>query len=234
MSMKKIHLDRRFADRRFSLKCISAAVALACVVALSGPAFAQSSDIAPPPSNAIPLPEPFANAGKPLVIPPDDFAPDNAKKIEVLYDLDALPAPVKRMRELIMEAAKSGDLENLRVLLGSGENRTEISYGDVNSDPIEVLHSQSGDTEGHEILAILTEVLEAGFVHLDAGTERELYVWPYFYAMQLEKLTPVQRVELFKLVTAGDYEEMVSFGAYIFFRVGITPDGRWIFFIAGD
>jgi hypothetical protein len=50
----------------------------------------------------------------------------------------------------------------------------------------------------------------------------------------LDRLTPPQRVELFKIVTAGDYEDMKSYGAYIFYRVGITPDGRWQFFVAGD
>ena len=24
------------------------------------------------------------------------------------------------------------------------------------------------------------------------------------------------------------------FGAYVFFRAGITPEGRWLFFVAGD
>ncbi|MEO1380814.1 MAG: hypothetical protein AAFU69_10765, partial [Pseudomonadota bacterium] len=83
-------------------------------------------------------------------------------------------------------------------------------------------------------LAILQEVLEAGYVHVDAGTDTELYVWPYFFALPLDELNAVQRVELFKLVTAGDYEDMLSFGSYIFFRVGITPEGRWLFFVAGD
>ena len=50
----------------------------------------------------------------------------------------------------------------------------------------------------------------------------------------MDKLSPPQKVELFKLVTAGDYEDMQAFGAYIFYRAGITPEGRWIFFVAGD
>jgi len=27
---------------------------------------------------------------------------------------------------------------------------------------------------------------------------------------------------------------MKAFGTYIFYRVGITPDGHWAFFVAGD
>jgi hypothetical protein len=71
-------------------------------------------------------------------------------------------------------------------------------------------------------------------VHAGAGTEDELYVWPYFATYPLEALTSEQLVELFTLLTAADYEDMKSYGAYTFFRVGITPDGRWRFFLAGD
>ena len=35
-------------------------------------------------------------------------------------------------------------------------------------------------------------------------------------------------------MTAGDYEDMKNYGAYIFYRVGITPAGKWAFFVAGD
>ena len=62
----------------------------------------------------------------------------------------------------------------------------------------------------------------------------ELYVWPYFFAHPLDKLNPMQRVELFRIVTAGDYEDMRLFGGYNFYRAGISPEGQWIFFVAGD
>ncbi|KAB2863904.1 MAG: hypothetical protein F9K43_18520, partial [Bauldia sp.] len=92
----------------------------------------------------------------------------------------------------------------------------------------------SGDEQGHEILAILYEVLSAGYVKLAEGTPEEMYVWPYFFAVPLDALTAPQRVELFKIVTAGDYEDMKNYGAYIFYRTGISPEGRWLFFVAGD
>lgn len=231
----------KFAD----LKRIVAVTLLVC----SGNALAQSpSDLAPPPSGVIPIPNPLpqgVNPDDPLAISPQpDFNSDPARSqtgfgddagaIEILYDTEILPVPVKRMRELIMDAARSGDMEELRVLMGTGNNVTQLAFGEIEGDPIEYLRSSAGDEEGHEMLAILLEVMEAGYVRFDVGTSNELYVWPYFYAVALETLTPKQRVELFKLVTAGDYEDMLSFGAYIFFRVGITPEGRWLFFVAGD
>ncbi len=152
----------------------------------------------------------------------------------IMRDLSKLPFPVRRMRELILEAATSGEIEKLRQLIGFGDDVTMLSLGGIDEDPLNFLKSLSGDDAGHEILAILAEVLESGYVLMDEGTEQELYVWPYYFAWPLEKLTPQQKVELYRLVTHGDYQDMESFGAYIFYRVGITPRGRWQFFVAGD
>lgn len=152
----------------------------------------------------------------------------------ILRDLALLPFPTRRMHELILEAARTGDVEKLRPYIGYGNNTTMLSLSGIEDDPISFLKTLSGDSEGHEVLAILIEILESGFVHLDEGTEQELFVWPYFFAQPIDKLTPKQRVELFRIITYGDFEDMASFGAYIFYRVGITPKGRWRFFVAGD
>jgi hypothetical protein len=161
--------------------------------------------------------------------------PDDETAVpEVSYDLAALPEPVRRMHGLLLEACRSADIEKLRPLLGNGDDATQISLGEVEGDVIDFLKQSSGDGQGLEILAILEEVLSAGYVHADSGQPEELYVWPYFFAVPLDKLTNRQQVELYKIVTSSDVEEMKTFGAYIFYRVGITPEGRWAFFVAGD
>lgn len=165
-------------------------------------------------------------------------SPQSSSSIEDLpqisYDLQALPFPTRRMHELILEAAKSGDVEKLRTYIGTGDSSTMLSLGDRDGDPIDFLKRESGDENGHETLAILQDILEAGYVHLDKGTDRELYVWPYFFAYPLDKLSDPQMVELFRIVTYGDFQNMKDFGGYIFYRAGITPSGRWTFFVAGD
>ncbi|WP_238719728.1 hypothetical protein [Nitratireductor alexandrii] len=194
----------------------------------------------PDPIERFPLPDTPADTvetPQPEVPGEDDgteAAADDQALPEILYDLDRLPEPVRRMHGLIMSACRSGDLEALRPLIGPGPKGTQLSFGAVEGDPIDFLRQASGDADGQEILAILLEVLDAGYVHLDAGTPNEIYVWPYFFSMPLDALTPPQRVELFELVTAGDYEDMKNFGGYNFYRVGITPEGRWVFFVAGD
>jgi hypothetical protein len=161
-------------------------------------------------------------------------AKEGAPTPQVEYDVAKLPFPVQKMRELILTAAKSGSIEALRPLIGSGDDVTMLSLTDIDGDPLAYLKSLAGDPDGQEILAILVDVLESGYVHLDAGTADELYVWPYFFAYPLDKLDAKQKVELFQIVTAGDYDEMKQFGTYVFYRLGITPKGRWRFFVTGD
>lgn len=201
------------------------------------------------PGSTVPMPDPVGtspSSSQPAA--PDAAEPDTpsdggsnrprvdpeASLPEVVYDLGKLPEPVRRMHDLIIEACKSGDIEKLRPLIGKGDSMTQLSLADIDGDAIAFLKGLSGDPDGQEILAILEEVLSAGYVHVDAGTPQELYVWPYFFALPLDKLDAKQRVELFKIVTAGDFDDMKQFGAYIFYRVGITPAGQWTFFVAGD
>ena len=153
---------------------------------------------------------------------------------QVLHDLDALPAPVRRLREQLVAAAKSGDIERLRPILEANETPPIVSLGDRPKDPIAFWKEASGDGEGREILAILLDILDAGYVHTDAGTPRELYVWPYFYRYPIDKLTPEQVVELLRIVTGPDYSQMKEMGSYVFYRLGIGPDGTWHFFVAGE
>lgn len=157
-----------------------------------------------------------------------------APKPDVFYDPGLLPEPVRAMRDKILEAALSGDLDKLKVVIQTNEMPPAFSFGEDKGDPIAAMKEQSNDGEGREVMAILAEVLEAGYAHVDKGTPQEMYLWPYFAQYPINDLTPSQTIELFKIVTSYEYNEMKEFGAYNFYRVGIGPDGTWHFFVAGD
>lgn len=188
------------------------------------------------PDGGLPLPDPVIRSPLPVQDQASDAnnQGDPAVSVELIRDLSLLPDPVQRMRALIIEAATSGDPENLRALLGKGPTATRLSFGNFDGDPVTYIRAISGDGEGLEILAIMIDLLNAGFVRVDADGPEDAFVWPYFAAVPLESLTPPQRVELLRIVTAGDVEDMKAYGAYNFFRIGITPDGAWSFFMAGD
>ena len=194
------------------------------------------SETAPPTGPTLPLPDPLIN--RPTTGQSDSFdndAGDNQAALadaEIILDPSKLPEPVRRMRGLIQEAAASGDIERLRQLTDPGPRQTQVN-GETN-DPIEAMRSYSGDPDGLEILAILLDILSTGAARLDAGTPDETYVWPYFAGKDLASLTPAERVELLRIVTAGDLMGMEEAGNYNFYRIAITPEGEWKSFTGGD
>jgi hypothetical protein len=169
------------------------------------------------------------------VTPPasDDDAAASQVAPQVFYGDADLPAPVKELRQKLLAAIKSGDLEALRPIITANGETPELSGGD-SDDPIATLKLLAGDPQGREILAIMEDVLEAGYVHVDVGTPQEAYVWPYFARYPLNKLTGPQMVELFRLITAGDFQDMQDKGVYSFYRLSISPDGKWESFEDGD
>lgn len=152
---------------------------------------------------------------------------------EIIRDLSTLPAPVKAMREKIVEAAASGDIERLRPLIEGTPKPPQIMNNE-SDDPIDTLKNFSGDPEGQEILAIMLDLLATGAARIDAGTPDETYIWPYFTGKPLSELSPPERVELLRIVTAGDLMGMEETGNYNFYRLGISPDGQWKFIAGGD
>ncbi len=152
---------------------------------------------------------------------------------EIIRDLSTLPTPVKAMREKLVEAAASGDIERLRPLIEGTPKPPQIMNNE-SDDPIDTLKNFSGDPQGQEILAIMLDLLATGAARLDAGTPDETYVWPYFAGKTLSELSPPERVELLRIVTAGDLMGMEETGNYNFYRLGISLDGQWKFMASGD
>lgn len=164
---------------------------------------------------------------------PDTTQTRGATGPQVRYGTEGLPERVRAMRERILEAVRTGDIESLRIAIESNEMPPSFSVNEVR-DPIAYLREQSGDGEGREILAILWDILDAGWVHIGKGTAHEMYVWPYFAEVPLGELTPEQLVEMYRIVTSSDYEEMRAAGKWLFYKIGLGPDGTWHFFKTGD
>ena len=177
--------------------------------------------------------DPAEDAG-PAVGGIEDEGGDGEPALTPRFDTEALPAPVARMRDALIRHATAGDVAAVARLADPGSDGTQRSLDPSETSVEDELRSQSGDADGYETLAIMLDVLEAGYVVLDEGTEDELYLWPYFAAVPLSSLDAAQRVQALRLLTAGDFAESEQFGSYIFYRLGIDAAGRWRFFIIGD
>src|SRR5262245_3044582 len=179
-----------------------------------------------PPAAAEPAQRGAAEKGRPN----GRFTPSSTPP-ESTTELGRLPAAVARTRDRILTAARTGDLQRLAILMN--ESKPIFSFTD-DQDPVAFWKANYPDSDGIEALSILITILETGFVRIDEGTPQEMYVWPYFVRMPLKTLTLPQKVELFRIITGADYKDMIAFGAYAFYRLGIGPDGTWHFFVAGD
>ncbi len=168
----------------------------------------------------------------PTVPTPDAAKPADAGNLSEIHrpgDEALLPAPVAAMRKKILDAAYSADMDRLKAIIQSSAVSPVFSVNEI-PDPIDYLKKQSGDGQGLEILALMTDVLEAGWAHVDAGKPSEMYIWPYYAVLPVNSLTPPQLVDVYKIVTSGDFEEMKNSGSYSFYALGIGPDGTWHYF----
>jgi hypothetical protein len=234
-----------FAAALFSATALTQAPAALALSGMAQSSFAGNQGIQPTdsaPDNQKGTENQHSQATPPATEKPEAAKPDAAAeaeadaepavKAEIIHDFSKLPEPVRKLREAIVEAAASGDVERMRPIMDPGAKKTDGP--DQNEDPIETLKSFSGDTEGLEILAIMLDLMQTGVARIEAGTPDEVYVWPYFVGKPLNELTPPEKVDLLRIVTAGDLAAMDEAGGYNFYRIGISPDGKWKFIVSGD
>ena len=135
------------------------------------------------------------------------------------------------MRERILKAAHSGDPQQVLALMQANSAMPVFSHTQKLGRP------RSGkrpiqESGGVEALSILITILETGFVRVGAGTPQKIYRWPWLAREPLRSPKPEQKVDLFRIVTGSDYQDMLARGHYAFYRVGISPSGAWQLFVS--
>lgn len=187
----------------------------------------------PPSATQFVPPAPDGNATAGTANPQPATGQPPAAGPEIAADLARLPPAVLRTRERILAAARTGDLQALLAVMRANGSMPIFSHTQK-QDPSAYWIENYPDSEGVEILSILISLLETEPVRIDAGTPQEMYLWPYFARLPLRSLTPAQKVELFRVVTGSDYKDMLERGRYVFYQVGIGPDGTWRYFVASE
>ena len=186
----------------------------------------------------------------------DGSVPQAARPaLKIHYGSEGLPGAVEDMREAILSAVRSGNIEDLRHAYELNELKPDLgpelgsdprpglgrepgsergsnpgSEAKPIGDPVDYWRRTSGDGEGREILAILATLLDGGYVTLALGRDLEndrVYVWPYFAEVPLDSLSPAQEVELLRLVPPARAAQMKAAGKYTYWRLAIGADGTW-------
>ncbi|MFN3889076.1 MAG: hypothetical protein ACK4MV_01675 [Beijerinckiaceae bacterium] len=147
-------------------------------------------------------------------------------------DLGLLPERVRAMRDLILEAAQSGDIEELRPAIERNETLPIFSTGAERprtfADAIDFLKKRSFDGQGRETLAIVAAIFEQSYVKITRGPA-VTYEWPAFGKEHSDD----ERREIWRCMRFADLASSTDAPPKIE-RIGVGADGTWHYFVAGD
>jgi hypothetical protein len=191
-----------------------------------GPRFGERFGPPEPPGELTPPQPPVS--GEPLPLSTQRLASSDIER-----DVARLPAPVRTTRDRLIAAARSGDLAAVARLVADNPVRVQLDADPVD-DPAALWRQQYPDSQGREVLGLLLNLLDQPFVRVEAGTPNEMFVWPAYAQLPLDRLAPGDLVEVYRLVTGYDLQQMREGAAWTFFRLGIAPDGALHYFVAGE
>jgi hypothetical protein len=158
---------------------------------------------------------------------------------EISRELESLPPQVRRMRGLILEAIRSGDILRLKQPIETNElppsfsrqsgpvSRAQSGGPAMANELMKLFAERSGDGKGRETMGQLVNALAVGYARINAGTPQEMYVWPYLAVIDPRILTPEQEVDAYRLFSAYTLREWREKSRYPGWRIGIGPDGTW-------
>ena len=140
-----------------------------------------------------------------------------------------LADPVARLRVELIGLASTCDIDGLaEIALRDG---TELSSSGID-DPAESWRDL--ETHGDTPMATMAAVLHLAPGVIDTGGEL-IYVWPSAFAVDdWSQLAAQQRDELTDLFGIRALDVWEAWGGYVCYRVGISENGVWLFFVAGD
>jgi len=141
---------------------------------------------------------------------------------------EGLPAPVAETRRAVAAAAIACDYDTLEALAGP-ELTTSFGGGGFDNIP-------RWEEEGtYPALQLLVELFETPFATQDFEDVPRYYVWPSAFVYDTWEEIPAADLEaLLTVYTQEELDEIAGFGSYAGWRIGITDDGQWQFFVAGD
>jgi len=143
-----------------------------------------------------------------------------------VVDVAELPAEVAALRDFLADAALRCDEQLLFTAIEESE-MFNYSFGDQ-GDAIGFWWELESD--GDEPYRRIVDVLSTTPALADGG---EVWVWPGVTTGREETRTPELLAELDGWVEASDLASLDEVG-YLGWRIGISSDGEWRFFVRGD
>jgi hypothetical protein len=133
-----------------------------------------------------------------------------------------LPEPVAQTHAALLAAAEANDEQALEALIEPNEFR--YTFGENVPGGALAFWRSTYNESGSDPIDTLARVLRLPYV-LSQG----IFVWPFAYDKEPGEMSEYELSLLGNLMPRGQTEV-----GYLGWRAGIRPDGRWVFFIAGD
>lgn len=187
----------------------------------------QGSPVASPPSSTLPVEPPSTEPESTVPGTDSPVAECSATGVPAPAEQPGLPEPVAQKRQAIIEAAMACDFDALEAL---ADEFFSTSFGGGDETLL-----REWEQRGEGKLDILLEILGMSYATQSYDNGETWYWWPSAFAADTwEDVTQEQRQELLRIHTQEELDMFAEFGSYAGWRTGITADGRWRFFIAGD
>lgn len=147
---------------------------------------------------------------------------------------EALPRPVRETQNAILSAASDRDWDRLERLIPDRD--FTYSIGDSIGGGAEAISFWRGlERAGDPVLATLVTLLEghSARTFVGAGGVDYVYQWPAASAKPRREWTAKDVAQIRRIATGEELRQYRRHG-YLGYRVGITADGTWLFYVAGD
>jgi len=140
-----------------------------------------------------------------------------------------LPEAVESKRQAIYAAAAEGDYEKLQSLADPA-----INYSFGGSVPGGFAEYLKASDENLKADSKTNFGIIRTLLRLPYGIQGNIYVWPKVFTKSAAEWTEEDLGEMRAFLTDEEIEGFRSFGAYAGHRVGITKEGNWVYYVAGD
>jgi hypothetical protein len=189
-----------------------------------------------PAGTSLPVATP-TTAPSPTTLPTDVTTPISqcsSTGVDRPGDVDGLSRQAADIRAGVIDAAVACDFGTL---VGLAVDGFTTDFGGGGSEAFE-----EWEVQGEGKLGILLKLFATDYaVQTFEGDAAEalgsttLYVWPAAFARDSwDQITDEEMADLLTLYTPEELDEIAGFGSYAGWRTGITAEGDWVFFVAGD
>lgn len=145
---------------------------------------------------------------------------------KILPPQEGLPPLVEAKRQAIYAAALSRSYDNLNK---ETSEDFHYSFGGEYEEGFVGYLKLAESNEGKSVFDVIPILLRLPYAMRD-----NLYTWPSVFTIEPSKWT-MEDIRMMKtFLTEEQIEGYRQYGGYIFYRLGITAEGDWTFYLAGD